>query len=1002
MDKKFLFLGGAVTLLILILSMYFVFGDLFNIDSATPRYINRSVNTLINFTINNTGALNITQVIIQLPDGANYSSGSNGTDVSPANFTTVSNRLIWTNTTAAGFIANTSEAKNFWFNVSFVTAGDKNFTIITNDTSLTGNTTTHVLTVNFAFSGFVRNETGGNESNVNVSIYQFAEGQNGPPTETFEASVLTNANGIFSFASINGSASNYLLKMIRYGPASGCVNSNSTCNATKTGTILPPFPAMLYYPMSGGFDMSLNGSAFYLQEAATLRLYAYNSSNASVNFGYEVIDQKVGFPVASNIMGNVPTVDVVVPAGKSYTVMMLRDFSQFGNDASPPLSNSSLGTISAGNLIIVNQSLATSNYRLYGCINISSGNNNSLLNVTNIKLKMAPWTTDSGMFIPPMDADQGNINVSNPFQLNNSNMSGGVSCPGSLAAYNISVIGSTSPGITYLVEAYAKNASDEAGNPGNANVLAAFQNISITADTNFNLTLYKLAGSYYNDSTSGVSKINTSYMKINIVNDSGDAVTTSMHVEVSVKNSNAGIGTVNYMVEELTNGVFYLPILNNSDWAEVAVFPNDGPPMVKKLNLSANENNITLISIDSGAGGDKGLRQMAANGSLVQVNASAMPIQLRFLRRGTNDVITSMNASDFNPLKALVAGSIDLELKVIATNVTMKFNNFDMFSAKQPPMFAVMDNNSMGSSSQSWKFGNFVPKDVYDNVTLIIPYSSAVDESWIYNMSVPVLYQEDQSTTHQLEVGWDSTRGDTAVNLTDEFIDYNNSAGGRYRNYLTSGGVQCSKTDATSICYMNTSSNQFYMEIPHFSGLSPSIAGLAPASSSPSSSPSSGTGVGGGWTYTIKDDDFKTGYIKNIKVKDRFKFTVENETHYVKLIELTNTTAIINVSSEMQQQASLSIGDMRKFEVTNDSYYDLSVTLNSIGSKKANFTILSIHEEVTPETIAEEEGKEKVAKGEEEGGIAEGKDLTWLWVVIGIIILAIIIGGGIAVKRKRK
>ena len=59
---------------------------------------------------------------------------------------------------------------------------------------------------------------------TNVTIYQFAESTNGPPSEIFEASVLTNENGSFIFSSINGSASNYLLKPIQIDKLTNVLN----------------------------------------------------------------------------------------------------------------------------------------------------------------------------------------------------------------------------------------------------------------------------------------------------------------------------------------------------------------------------------------------------------------------------------------------------------------------------------------------------------------------------------------------------------------------------------------------------------------------------------------------------------------------------------------------------------------------------------------------------------------------------------------------------------
>ena len=158
------------------------------------------------------------------------------------------------------------------------------------------------------------------------------------------------------------------------------------------------------------------------------------------------------------------------------------------------------------------------------------------------------------------------------------------------------------------------------------------------------------------------------------------------------------------------------------------------------------------------------------------------------------------------------------------------------------------------------------------------------------------------------------------------------------------------------------------------------------------------TGCGGGtsnndsspWTNTfvVSNEQFIEGFTTELQKNHRMKLSVNNEDHYVGVIELTTTTAKIDVASE-HQQATLSIGDSRKFELTGDEIYDLLVTLNSISSNKASITILSISEEITEESIVEEEAKEEAASGDEESGVTPEKvNLTWLWIAIIVIVVA--------------
>ena len=144
-------------------------------------------------------------------------------------------------------------------------------------------------------------------------------------------------------------------------------------------------------------------------------------------------------------------------------------------------------------------------------------------------------------------------------------------------------------------------------------------------------------------------------------------------------------------------------------------------------------------------------------------------------------------------------------------------------------------------------------------------------------------------------------------------------------------------------------------------------------------------------TLAVNEDQFTNGFTGELQIKGRMKVSIDNENHYVGLLELTQTTAKIDVSSE-PQQATLTIGDSRRFEVTGDNLYDLLVTLNSIENNKANITILSISEEITSATIEEEVIKEDTALEKEEiETIKDKTNLTWLWVIIGLVVIVVVL-----------
>lgn len=142
----------------------------------------------------------------------------------------------------------------------------------------------------------------------------------------------------------------------------------------------------------------------------------------------------------------------------------------------------------------------------------------------------------------------------------------------------------------------------------------------------------------------------------------------------------------------------------------------------------------------------------------------------------------------------------------------------------------------------------------------------------------------------------------------------------------------------------------------------------------------SGGGDGGGgdytpafWsmTYLPGEDELESGYSKQLLKKERVRINIDGDYHYVGIIDLSSTSVTINVSST-PQTAVLSIGETKKFEVTDDDYFDLSVELNSIDESKANLTIYYIYEKMTGEEIAESLAAKTGATINETGAGADG------------------------------
>ena len=296
---------------------------------------------------------------------------------------------------------------------------------------------------------------------------------------------------------------------------------------------------------------------------------------------------------------------------------------------------------------------------------------------------------------------------------------------------------------------------------------------------------------------------------------------------------------MHYIVEDISGGITYLPILANSTWAKVSVYPNEAPPVEKTLNLAATQNNVTVqVS-------EMTFKRPKSDGTLESINTStgsdgtdsSSNITMTFYRNAvgcntpnppTSCTLTQMNANDFNPMVVMMAGKVNLELKM-TSNTTLYFINFDLLAAK-PPTNSIMNSNatsgSVSTQKQTWEQGSFVPH-VYDYAFVVMPYSvtssatNYINESLSsFNMSLPFLRDENWAVT------WNSTNGSALSSLPDDYADFNV---GSYAPLLSAAGVVCSTTNITDVCYWDKGNNSFVLKVPHFSGVGSSITGLVPA-----------------------------------------------------------------------------------------------------------------------------------------------------------------------------
>ncbi|MFH0837443.1 MAG: hypothetical protein V1870_04900, partial [Candidatus Aenigmatarchaeota archaeon] len=238
----------------------------------------------------------------------------------------------------------------------------------------------------FSFSGRIKNSTLGNASGVNISVFGVTQQQNGPPIEILLSNTTSDVSGLFNVTGINNSYSMYSVKLLA---------NDSAGVYTETGPTLPPLPLQ-------ALTMGLENSTFYLVPAATLYLYAYNSTDvANISFNYMVMDNSLAYPIKTSMgaTGLVENATIAVERNRNYTITIMRDRSAVGdNQSSPPLSTvvTNLSAYTATDYVYsLGRNLSYSFYNLTGLISVSG-------NASEVKLKdiVVQFTPLSGVVFP--------------------------------------------------------------------------------------------------------------------------------------------------------------------------------------------------------------------------------------------------------------------------------------------------------------------------------------------------------------------------------------------------------------------------------------------------------------------------------------------------------------------------------------------------------------------------------------------------------------------------
>jgi len=176
------------------------------------------------------------------------------------------------------------------------------------------------------------------------------------------------------------------------------------------------------------------------------------------------------------------------------------------------------------------------------------------------------------------------------------------------------------------------------------------------------------------------------------------------------------------------------------------------------------------------------------------------------------------------------------------------------------------------------------------------------------------------------------------------------------------------------------------------------------SSTSSFSTDSCDSSSGGGGSSSATPNELATGFTKAMYAGEVVSFKALNSPHQFILTNINKNGSVSIQISSVVQKAVLNVGEERKFDLNNDSSFDILVKLNSITGSKADITLKSITEAgtVSPEpekNVAEQVG-EKVTEVIE--GAKQGQVSSWMWILWTVLIIALIVVVVVMVVKKQK
>jgi hypothetical protein len=141
--------------------------------------------------------------------------------------------------------------------------------------------------------------------------------------------------------------------------------------------------------------------------------------------------------------------------------------------------------------------------------------------------------------------------------------------------------------------------------------------------------------------------------------------------------------------------------------------------------------------------------------------------------------------------------------------------------------------------------------------------------------------------------------------------------------------------------------------------------------------------------------NLRRGYTTELrKNTDTIRFEVDNKDHKLEVLEVTETTVKIKISSDTVTE-TLKEGDTRRYDLDNNGYYDTKIVLDEIVDEDdgiVEITMYSINEKITTTTQTQQKDDNYQASNAQTIELGEEESNSWYYLIFLIVILVVFVG----------